>query len=173
MAILLQRKCGGPPPARAGPRLLAASPCAPWAKNLLMTVAASIRGKTLGAPANPTRHRAGRPTTGTRPQVSHYPTPGPPQGRHPGIPQAPGAVLKVDLLPPTPPPPHYLEREYLERIGSRHRKIILGKQRTGCAARRRWEIGKRCVLEQTCKLQIQLIGKRKEAKRKVCMGVDM
>ena len=146
MAILLQRKCGGPPPARAGPRLLAASPCAPWAKNLLMTVAASIRGKTLGAPANPTRHRAGRPTTGTRPQVSHYPTPGPPQGRHPGIPQAPGAVLKVDLLPP--PPPHYLEKEYLERIGSRHRNIILGKQRTGCEA----EMGYR---------------------QKVCIGTDM
>jgi hypothetical protein len=32
MAILLQLKCGSPPPARAWPRLLTASPCAPWAK---------------------------------------------------------------------------------------------------------------------------------------------
>ena len=32
LAILLQRKCGNPPPANAGPRLLAASPCPPLAK---------------------------------------------------------------------------------------------------------------------------------------------
>ena len=53
LAILLQRKCESPPPARAGPRLLAASPCAPWAKNLLMAIAASIRGKNLGCASQP------------------------------------------------------------------------------------------------------------------------
>ena len=53
LAILLQRKCWSPPPARAGPRLLAASPCAPWAKNLLMAIAASIRGKNLGCASQP------------------------------------------------------------------------------------------------------------------------
>ncbi len=72
-----------------------------------MTVAASIRGKTLGALANPTRHLACQPTTGTWPQVSLYPTPGRPHGSHQGTPQAPGAVLEVELLlvatlPPTP-----------------------------------------------------------------------
>ena len=53
MATLLQRKCKNPPPARAGPRLLAALPRASWAKNLLMAVAASIGGKNLGCASRP------------------------------------------------------------------------------------------------------------------------
>ena len=57
----------------------------------------------MGAPADPTRRQAGRPTTGSQPQVSLYPHLGPPHGRRPDFPQAPGAVLEADL-PPDPAP---------------------------------------------------------------------
>jgi hypothetical protein len=171
MAILLQRKCGGPPPARAGPRLLAASPCAPWAKKPPNDRSRIHKRENLGCASqphsSPSRSAHHWHSASGVPLSNSRTAPRPPSGDSTSSRRCPQS------RPATPPPPHYLEREYLERIGSRHRNIILGKQRTGCAARRRWEIGKRCVLEQTCKLQIQSIGKRKGAKRKVCMGVDM
>ena len=145
----------------------------PGRKNLLMTVAASIRGKNLGCASqphsSPSRSAHHWHSASGVPLSNSRTAPRPPSGDSTSSRRCPQSRPAT----PHPPTPHSLEREYLERIGSRHRKIILGKQRTGCAARRRWEIGKRCVLEQTCKLQIQPIGKRKEAKRKVCMGVDM
>jgi hypothetical protein len=76
--ILLWWRCGNPPPARAslqprGPRR------APWPKHLL--TGHCLRGVKqpwagLGRQPTPTRPggcRAGRPTTGTRPQVSFPP----------------------------------------------------------------------------------------------------